>query len=634
MARSQGLGSDPGLPLGETSKPPSSGKRKSQVAAPSEEGSDDFDFNLTIDEDPHVPLGGPPSGKTKNTPSSAGKRNTPPSKPSKVNPAAKASDSDVRLVPDNSDMDFELTIDDPPAAKSPVPRPRQSRIAPDTPKSYRDRRLEQPTPGSDSDVKIVPDDSDTDNEAVPLGQSRAKTPSDSDIRMELDEGHPGPKRPGSDPMVTEEIDLDMEELQKGLPKSKPPSSKRSKTQPTKPPSKPLNLPTESPFELSEEDAPAPTSSSKSGKELEDSSSDFELSLDGSDIGSDSDENPKLSLLDSDSDENPKLSLDDEEVSLGELGASAGASGINLEAPADSGISLEADGSDEMEFELSLDDGGSGSTPKPRSGKSAQPEESSEFELSLDDDGGTEAPQGDSDSEFELTLDDSGSSDLALEETDSASDSEFELTLDEDGGLAPVEESSDLADEDNNLFESDFDVPSLDDESASEAVALEDSSSDFDLAVDDSVGLESSDSASQVVPLDESGESDEAAETVNRPARKSKLAPGGEEGEEGLDLDLDASGEAATEDEEEALGEEGEEGVVRTGGPTQYVESPPAEWGFGPALMMLPCVIVLFVVGLMSYELIQGMWGYHKGSKVSSLVVDPLARMFDDTLPKE
>ncbi len=194
LARTQGLGSDPGLPLGEVSKPPSSGKRKSKVAATDEEESSDFDFTLSIDDDPNVPVGGAPSGKGKSTPSSAGKRNTPPSKPSKVNPAAKASDSDVRLVPENSEMDFELTIDDPPAAKSPVPRPRQSRIAPEQPKSDSDVRLEQPKsiPGSDSDVKIVPDDSDTDNEAVPLGQKRAKTPSDSDIRMELDEGHAPP----------------------------------------------------------------------------------------------------------------------------------------------------------------------------------------------------------------------------------------------------------------------------------------------------------------------------------------------------------------------------------------------------------------------------------------------------------
>ena len=47
---------------------------------------------------------------------------------------------------------------------------------------------------------------------------------------------------------------------------------------------------------------------------------------------------------------------------GELtGAGAAKSGINLQDPADSGISLEQGGSDEIEFELSLD---AGATPKP------------------------------------------------------------------------------------------------------------------------------------------------------------------------------------------------------------------------------------------------------------------------------
>ncbi len=53
-------------------------------------------------------------------------------------------------------------------------------------------------------------------------------------------------------------------------------------------------------------------------------------------------------------------------------------------------------------------------------------------------------------------------------------------------------------------------------------------------------------------------------------------------------------------------------------------------------MMLPCVIILFVVGLMSYELIQGMYGYHKGAPVSRLVIDPVAKQvgswFDIKLP--
>ena len=70
-----------------------------------------------------------------------------------------------------------------------------------------------------------------------------------------------------------------------------------------------------------------------------------------------------------------LLSEDEEVDLGARGSGPGQSGINLADPADSGISLEQGGSDEIEFELSLD-AGAGATPKPTSGKIA-PDSSSE-----------------------------------------------------------------------------------------------------------------------------------------------------------------------------------------------------------------------------------------------------------------
>ena len=37
---------------------------------------------------------------------------------------------------------------------------------------------------------------------------------------------------------------------------------------------------------------------------------------------------------------------------------------------------------------------------------------------------------------------------------------------------------------------------------------------------------------------------------------------------------------------------------------------------------------------MSFELVQGMWGYHRGAKVSNLVIHPIAKMFDDKLPED
>jgi hypothetical protein len=316
-----------------------------------------------------------------------------------------------------------------------------------------------------------------------------------------------------------------------------------------------------------------------------------------------------SPLDVGSDELPVM-MGDEEVNLGELSGAKGGSGINLQDPADSGISLE--GSDEKEFGLSLD---AGNTPKPAAPKTG-PDSSSEFELSLSDEDASPT-DGASSSEFELSLDhegsdlavDEGSSDLAMETPGSDSDSEFELTLDESGGLS-VEEGSSSSEQD--IFETDFEVPALGEESGSEAVALDESdtdleSSEFDLALE---GGE--ESGSQVVPLEDEEDYDEGAATVQRPAAVAE----GEEDLEALDEDLDR--EAAVEEEAE---------------PVAAAAAPPAEWGLMPALVLMPCTIILFLVTLMGFELIQGMWGYHKGSKVSNLVIHPIAKMFDDKLPE-
>src|SRR4029077_6530096 len=101
-----------------------------------------------------------------------------------------------------------------------------------------------------------------------------------------------------------------------------------------------------------------------------------------------------------------------------------------------------------------------------------------------------------------------------------SDSEFELTLDDSSGEMSAAPSSKKGkakggDAEKDIFETDFDIPALDDESASEAVVLEEGdtdleSSDFDLALDESGAEESA--ASEVVELEEDldAETDESA----------------------------------------------------------------------------------------------------------------------------
>src|SRR5262249_52101767 len=153
-----------------------------------------------------------------------------------------------------------------------------------------------------------------------------------------------------------------------------------------------------------------------------------------------------------------------------------------------------------------------------------------------------------------------------------------------------------SDVEKDIFETDFEMPALDEESSSEAVPLDDAdtdleSSDFDLS------LNEEDSGSQVVPLDEG--SDEGAETVA--AREPAGLP---EEEEGGEVDELLGGE-----EEETQPEEEEETISR-----HAVAAAPAHWGVVPALFLVPCVLVMFVLGLMSFELLHSMWGYKQTYK--------------------
>jgi hypothetical protein len=619
LARARGYGSDSEMPTGQA-------KPVSPRPTPQDPGV--FDFELGGDDSDEVPIGqqeprtpgkstsrsspgthSPSPGRKSSLPKSGGPKSPGPRPSSKSQlgkspPPKPASDSDVRLVMEGSDLDFHIEVDsdvkvgkDPASGPSPPPAGK-SKMGPGQAPGSGSRVVPQEKP-SDSDIKMVPSDDD-----VALGRQGAKSPSDSDIRIEqqgtpVKTGlHGGPVRHPE--IVTEEIDLDAEARKAEAAKPAAPSRSR--------PAGPV-LPTSSPFELSEHDLdvgappPAPEPPEPPGApaaEDTDSSSDFELSVD---VGS--------SPIELGSDEVPVLMNSDDEVTLGELSGGGGASGINLQDPVDSGISLEAGGSDEIEFELSLE---GGSTPKPAKGPAADDESgsSSEFELSLDE-AAPPAGEQESDSEFELNLDVEGSSE-SIEAPKADSDSEFELTLDESGGLS-LEEGA-APQEEQDIFETDFDVPAMDEESGSEAVALDEADTDlegseFDLSLEE----QGEESGSEVMPLEESLEdSSEVAEDEEGLS---------EEFGEDLDRDLDREPELEAEEEEE-------EEVA----PAAAAVAAPAPWGVVPALFLIPSVLVLFVVGLMSFELLQGMWGYHKPSKVSNLIIQPLAKQFDDSVPAD
>ncbi|HXG10252.1 MAG TPA: helix-turn-helix domain-containing protein [Gemmataceae bacterium] len=563
-ARQLGRGSDPDLQLGEVTTPR---PRPSDSPAPRKGDSQTFEFELSADQADQVDLGDlgrgdQPSSKRRTKPSSsklAGPKSPPPKS---------GSDSDVRLVPDGSAVDFQIASDSDvkmiaePPPPSPPPSKKVTKRKPDGPETQEDSGVRIVPLESDSDVRVAPEA--TDEGTVLLGSVGPKSASDSDIRLQQEPSsarRTGSGKKKAEPPVTEEIDLDAELREAGVTG---PGRRRSGLKAPQQPS----LPTGSPFELSDADlnatkpAPAPKE-----KGVTESSSDFDLTPVGKD-----DSSP----LDLDS---------DEAVSLGEL--TGRGSGINLQDPADSGISLEQGGTGEdMEIELSLD---AAATPKPSPGH--QEDSSSEFELSLDS-GSTPSPksgvESDSDSEFELTLDASESA--APAEAPSDSDSEFELTLDA-GGLAPLESGEQESGE-RDIFETDFEVPALDEESGSEAVALEESDTELESADDmalseeDAAGDEAS--GSQVVALEE--------EEEERPRRRRAL------------------------EEEEA-----EERAA--------VAAAPADWGLMPALVLFPSVLVMFLAALMAFELVHNMWGYHQPSAVGSPIVRGMASMFTDDLPK-
>jgi hypothetical protein len=318
----------------------------------------------------------------------------------------------------------------------------------------------------------------------------------------------------------------------------------------------------------------PTGSSAKHKKPDDSSSEFELSLDP-----DSDEF-ELSLA-------PDSS---EEVALGEMPPEAGSgskktgsSGINLNRPTDSGVSLEKKKKDdeEVDFELSLDAPGSGASAKKLSSGKLK---------------------ADSDSEFELTLEEPS-----------------------DGGLNAAAAAE--AEKKGDIFEAtDFEIPALEDDSASEAVSLDEAdtdleSSDFDLALDESDASAEEESASEVVALDEGGKA--RKKPKRRPVVDDEAVDLSDPDlEEGPSASSALRGVRPDEEEEdyevsEAADDEGRSLVVA--GPTS--------WGPIPAIFMFPTVLVMFLGTLMAFELLHSTWGYQQANKPTTPLVDFFADKF-------
>ena len=317
-------------------------------------------------------------------------------------------------------------------------------------------------------------------------------------------------------------------------------------------------------------------------------------------------------LDADSDDfELKLNTEaSDEVALGATpkdssgsGKRAGESGINLREPADSGISLEKGKKKE---------GG-----KPAA-KSAEGKADS-----------------DSDVDFELTLDSSSGASAvkvsgAKGKKDEDSDSEFELTLDDSGGSDIEHKALGAAEADKgDIFETDFEIPPMEAaDSGSEAVALESDTdlekSDFDVAVGDSDVVAEDATGSEVVLLEDEAE----APTARAKARRKAADEGDVDLAEVETEDEEASASKALKgvkgrrrDEEEE--EEEEEAVTAPAGAYR-----PIPWGPVPVIGLALAFPFILIGGLMSYQLVETMWGYQQPHKPTAPLVQGLAKSLD------
>ncbi|HYH68616.1 MAG TPA: hypothetical protein VD866_28240 [Urbifossiella sp.] len=421
-----------------------------------------------------------------------------------------------------------------------------------------------PKAGKPADEPLAFDGSDDDIFSLSAEPVKPKKPTDestdSDVRLEA----PKSKPKGGGPNVpTEEISLDLG----GGPGSaviKGGSSAK------------LSAPKSS-TKLSSGDS-GKKLSSDSGKNVGKNknlgdSSEFELSLDA----------------DSDDFEMQMSGDSSDEVDLGssplDEGGRAGKSGVNLRNPDDGGIPLDrksgsgrnlgkapppVDDSDDFELSLEADS----SEAEPLSAK-AKPSSRSAPKIPV---------TSDSDSEFELTLDDSGDA----------------------GSLGSLEAAA-LDDEGKgDIFETDFEIPNMPDESGSEAVALE-SDTDLEGASED-VALDGVD-----LEIDE--EDTSGSEAVVLDDEDEAPAPRSGRGRRGADDEWAGVGGGRRRQDDD-------EDDVPVG------VAAPAPWGVIPAIVLFPSFALLLVGGLMAYELLHTMTGYAQPRKPASPIVRSIAKQLD------
>lgn len=321
------------------------------------------------------------------------------------------------------------------------------------------------------------------------------------------------------------------------------------------------------------------------------SSEFELSLDA-----DSDDF-ELQL---NTDSSEEVDLGSSPVDDSPAGRS-GRSGINLKAPGDSGVSLEK----------GKKGGDSDKKLKKPAPKPADSDSDVDFELSL------EAEPSNSGSKLK------GMKSGKIPVT-SDSDSEFELTLDDSGEGSSLEAAAMEGEESKgDIFETDFEIPPMSDESGSEAVAI-DSDTDLEpeVALEDDAELEAEEeTGSQVVVIED--ETEEAA-----PAKKGKKKAAAVAADDEVDLDDEAnddsgSASAAMRGVKRRLADEDDEVEIAAVG-----RAAPKPWGPVPAIILFPAFLLVLFAALMGFEMVGSMMGYQQAKKPGSPLVRGVAKTFD------
>ena len=419
------------------------------------------------------------------------------------------------------------------------------------------------------------------------GKPSGSTSGDSDVRLEVGK-MPKKKKSASDPeaIPTEEIALDAgpsSAVIKGGSSAK------------------LSAPKSSGKLSAGADAVKKSLANKPGTG---DSSEFELSLDA-----DSDDF-ELQLNTDSSDEVDLGSSPMEEAGRG------GKSGINLRSPGDSGVSLEKGkkGDSGRNLAAKKPDSGKGLSKKKAPPPQTDSDSDVDFELSLE--GEPTAASG-------INLGSKGPKSGKLPVT-SDSDSEFELTLDDSGEGSSLEAAALEGDESKgDIFETDFEIPPMTDESGSEAVALESDTdlenADMEVALDDSDVVAEEETGSQVVLLEDEAD----APRAKGGKKPRKVADADDVDLADVDEDEGGSASAALKGVKgRRLDDDDEVEIAATG------RAAPKPWGPLPAIILFPSLLVMTLCGLMGYELIHTMMGYQQPRKTTAPLVRGIAKTFD------